>query len=256
MRIYLYSLTDPAVATGRGLPPGLGGTPVATITQGAVAAVIGEVERLPSPVRRGDLERHDMVNRAVLDLGVCVPLRYGTMLPGREDCMALLAQHAVHWNGELRRLHGRVELSMRAVFPIATPKVDEEAIPPGIGPGTDYLRRRQVELLSGRRMSEYLAALRDRLRDDLGGIADAILIEEHSFLLSVAALLPREEFSRGIAQVSAIMAGTGARWQIAPPWPPYSFVAGLDTAETRGAREERPRGGGVELASQLPDSRS
>lgn len=224
MSFYLYCLTDPTRLAIVSAPRGIADARIEIIAHGSVSPVVSRIDRLPSPVGRVDLERHDAVNRFVLGGGVCVPLRYGTILPSREACVAFVDEDFARWCAAIERLRDRVELSVHVVLPAAIEGISPPEDRPDSGPGARYLRRRRAIALSEDRANEQAGVLAGELGGCLDGLAEVVEVERRGRLVSMAALLRRADFASASARVGAIAKKWGGRWNVGEPWPPYSFV--------------------------------
>lgn len=236
MSFYLYSITEASAARGNDWPEGIADSHVAAIEVGSLALLVSEIERLPAPVQRGDLQQHNAVNCALLETGVCVPLRYGTMAPSRDACGAFIADQADRWNAAVERLRGRVELSLKILMPVSDARGVDGSEDQAAGPGAMYLRRRRLKLLQEQAVDERRDALEREVRAALSAWTEEIVVMQRSRLLGVAALVAREHFGEAERHLGTILAHTQGRWTLGGPWPPYSFVDGIPDDVSGAAR--------------------
>jgi Gas vesicle synthesis protein GvpL/GvpF len=151
-----------------------------------------------------------MADRAVL------PMRFGSRLPDDDALEEVLAARQQEFLAALDRVRGRVEVSVRAMQPLAT-----VATVPAPTTGREYL---EAKLRNGRN--------RDGLHEPLASLAVAVSrrpaqapdeVLRASYLVDTANLArfraTVERLQRANEEVAILCTG---------PWPPYSFVG--DTA--------------------------
>lgn len=224
MSLYLYSLGRPNLLVGCAWPVGEEAGTIDVVEHGSLAAVVRPIDALPAPVRRSDLLHHDAVNRAVLATGLCVPMRWGTIVADHSACVRLLVEQHERWQRIAQRLQGRVELSATIVLPNQTQPEAVMPVPGEHQPGTAYLRMRQAGLAAEMARTDQARGLETTLRQALDGLADAIVIAQRGGLMTVAALVLHERFDIAAERTRTALADNPARWTIGAPWPPYSFV--------------------------------
>ena len=224
MSLYLYSLGRPSLLDGCIWPMGEAAGTIDVVGHGSLALVVRPIDALPAPVRRSDLEHHDAVNRAVLSTGLCVPMRWGTIVTDHAACMRLLVEQHERWQRIAQRLQGRVELSATIVLPNPAQPEAVAPVPGDHQPGTAYLRMRQAGLAAEMARTDQARELETALRGVLGGLVDAIVITQRGSLMTVAALVLHERFDIAAERARIALADQSVRWTIGAPWPPYSFV--------------------------------
>lgn len=224
MSLYIYSLGQTDLLAGRAWPPGHNDAPVGVVADGTLAAIVSEIVALPTPVRRVDLQRHDAINRAVLATGLCIPMRWGTIVADQPACVMLLAEQHERWQRIARRLYGRVELSAKIVLPGVPEAKGITPIPIEHLPGTTYLRFRQAELAAQTACETQVRELETAIRHTLNNLADAVVVTRREDLMTVAALLLNERFACAVERLALALVPCAIRWSIGDPWPPYSFV--------------------------------
>jgi hypothetical protein len=224
MGLYIYSLGQADLLAGRTLPPGHTGAAIEIVEHGTLAAVVSEITALPAPVHRADLQRHDAVNRAVLATGLCIPMRWGTMVADRPACVEILGAQYERWLRTAERLRGRVELSAKLIVPTAPEP--EVAVPSPIEdqPGTTYLRTRQAHLAAQIMQEDQARELRTVVKHALDGLADSVVVTHRGNLTAVAALVPHNQAGIAAERLRSVLATNTNRWIVGEPWPPYSFV--------------------------------
>lgn len=224
MSLYLYSLGQTDLLADRAWPVGHNEATIDLVAHGPLAAIMSEIVVVPTPVRRVDLQRHDAVNRAVLATGLCIPMRWGTIVPDHPACVALLADQHERWQHIAQRLRGRVELSAKIVLPAAPEPEVVAPMPVEHLPGTTYLRMRQASLATQTARETQVRELEAAVRQTLNNLADAVVVAHRGSLMTVAALLLNEHFGVAVERLTSTLARSTVRWSIGEPWPPYSFV--------------------------------
>jgi hypothetical protein len=221
--LYVYSLSDATLLETVQWPPGLGGAPIEIVQHAGIALIASTIDRQPSPVRREDLQIHNTVNQAVLAAGVCVPLRYGTMQPGRQACVEMIERRLPHWQEMIERVRGRVEISIKGLLPSRGGTLPVANIQQA-GPGTTAAQGRRVA---------------NQIQQDLLALAEAVNVTTHAQLVDIAALVRHDDWSELAMRIADYVKALPGRWKVGAPWPPYSFVGAPSTgiAAPRGARE-------------------
>jgi Gas vesicle synthesis protein GvpL/GvpF len=236
---YIYGI----VAAGTPVPDdlvGIGDTAVKYLEHGAVAAVVGTVTVDRPLGRRADLLAYSNVLDGIAATGAIVPVRFGTVLPTREDVVAeLLGPHEEHFVAVLGELEGRQQFNLRARY-------DEETVlGEVVGENADIaeLRERTRDVPEDAsyaervRLGELVArALDGKRADDGDTILEEILPHTVAYnvregggldhLLDVAFLVDadrREDFEAAAEKAGAAM-GDRARLRLLGPLAPYDFV--------------------------------
>lgn len=117
--VYVYGIIPAADAGQWPEPPGLGdpSSPVRTVTEGAMAALVSDLPPDHTPGRREDLEAHRRVLSQAIEHGTTVPMRFGIVMGGDDAVRRrLLGRHATELSDVLRRLDGHVQMTVRAFY--------------------------------------------------------------------------------------------------------------------------------------------
>ena len=177
--------------------------------------------------------------------GPVLPVRFGTVLSGRERVMALLDEHHDAYLGALQRLRGKVEMAVKVLWEpelawgeVRPPEADEPRLrsaDPLQAPGRSYLLRKLQE----HRLAEAVRARGERLIASIDAAlrcvaADGVVrrFPTARLLLDAAYLVAGEAappFREAVERLEGEMAGP--RFLLTGPWPPYSFVPGPDPKE-------------------------
>lgn len=151
---YVYAIVPASLGTAAARAQGE--HTVETVAVEGLAAIVGPVpdedrgRDLSDPAELAWLERraraHDTIVSAVAAVGPTVPVRFGVALPDVAAVSALLGRHAARIHGELERIAGAAEWSLRIRRdPDAARSAPVTAADDGGGGGAAYLRRRSVQ---------------------------------------------------------------------------------------------------------------
>jgi hypothetical protein len=219
--IYLYALVDeePSGPLGEGIM----GEPLRVISQGKLAAVVGEVPERPRPDRE-TLERQDAVVRRLAErFGALLPARFGEAFADAAALAARLGPREREVSEALALVRGCVQMTLR-VFGEPEIRLEPAAAPAG-GPGTRYLAARRREIERAHSLPEI-----EPLREALRPLLRAERIERHEAagpLLGTAYhLIARTQTAAYRATLEAARERIGGRRRVTAtgPWPPYAFA--------------------------------
>ena len=265
-RLYIY-----AIVAADAQPPqvaGFGG-PLFVVRSGALGAVVAYATEAPltesaeAEAPKGSagagvvpsprsLLRHEEIVEAICDDIPALPVRFGTTMPDGEAVARALASNAEMLLADLRRLGGKVEMGVIALWnPAGQPeapigeepgqlsKPDESSEP---RPGMVYMRQRQARYQREEATRARAQRLGRELDAELGPhalLARRSVCPNEQMALRDAYLLERagiQAFERAFEE--ARRRHKEARLLLSGPWPPYSFVtrsAGPQPEEARPA---------------------
>jgi hypothetical protein len=225
MMIYLYAIVEQ-----RGpLPAGLEGIDHKApriVRYENIAAVVGESQMPRAPLCEDKLWLHEKLLEGLMLERAVLPVRYGTQLANEQDLLGLLEANQAAFVSNLKRVRGRVELSVRALWedvPEVTPCAPVVALQ-----GRDYMRIRLTEERDRRARCQRGQVLVDKIDAALGALADQhtikLLVTPH-MLLTAAYLVARERVG-AFHDAIALLAVEEQKLQFlcTGPWPPYNFV--------------------------------
>ena len=230
--LYLYGITG-AQALPETLPLGLEDGLVSILPFDGIAAVTGELRQGLPEASEANLRRHFCVVEAFLAHGTVLPVRFGTAFAGLDGLRRHLEQAYDVYASDLLRLHGQVEINVRAErreVRALLPEIEADPVPADAGPGMRYLAAKRI--LSARSLSRQREAweLADMLIERLGAQASRVqwhpLAASDAAGVSIAFLLPVERLDAFEEAVAAIRSPEqGLDILASGPWPPYSFVS-------------------------------
>jgi hypothetical protein len=182
------------------------------VGDGPVAGVFRVVAERPAPTDAEDLWRHDRLIEELMAQRAVLPLRYGTVLDGKEELERILAERSAEFARLLDRVRGRVELAVRVLAEEDRPDIAEG--------GAGYMR----ELARRRARAERAAAVLEPLEQ----VADASVARDSAeeAWTRRAYLVERDrldEFRSRLDQLTE--SSPELRVTCTGPWAPYSFVS-------------------------------
>ncbi|MGP8000328.1 MAG: GvpL/GvpF family gas vesicle protein [Streptosporangiaceae bacterium] len=222
--VWVYAITD-RLGPGRldGLT-GVGGEPVRPVSEAGLTAVVGTVaaqafgeQALASLL--GGLDNIERVGRAhhrviagtAADGGPVLPLRLATVHPDDDTVRALLAWRRDEFAGMLDRFRDTVEWGVQ-IYGAA-------------GPAEALQRAEELADAIDAALSDFAVDSRRQPAED------PRFIERAEWLVLNSAYLLRADHAAEFTAVAHTLTGTRAgvvRAEVNGPWPPYSFVDGLE----------------------------
>lgn len=245
MNVYLYGITRrpngsraPDLGRGVGHPP----AQVRLLGCGDLAAALSQVDDAQigeaAGVRalRRDMTAHTDVLNRLMAVATVLPARFGIVLPDEQTLVnEVLQPHHQRLLDDLERLHGTVELTLRADY------VEEQILqeiagqqPQLVGAGQrGAASTYQDRIETGRRIASMIRLRREqdaqRLLERLSPLAVDVSVSEPSSDMSVfrgSFLIRNKDLSRFDRELDRIGAEAGSRMKLAcvGPLPPFSFV--------------------------------
>lgn len=219
------------------LPPGVDEAAVRLIEERGVGAAVSWVE---SPDVTPNVARALSYGKVVEALHadrVVLPMRYGCLFDEESQVVELLRVHGEEYAAALRGLDGYVEMGVRLLLP---PGSSVRCRSAGVeiegAAGSAYLIGRAVHYAREEEAVRGLAAVMERLRGALGGLAKRIETDcgarADRGLGSLYFLVKREAVESFRQAFRRIERAEPARLLLSGPWAPYNFVA----AQGRGKR--------------------
>jgi hypothetical protein len=207
---------------------GVGGERLRLVRQGSIAAVVGELARVPRPTP-DNLRRYDAVMRRLAQrFPSILPARFGTSFDDPAELAFVLRSRHVSLRRELSRVRNRVQMTVRVVErggsaapnpPYMSGSVGRV---PRSGPGvtgSDYLRGRAQASAREREIVGF-----DPVRDAVRRWVRDERVEKRANVASVYHLVPRTSAESYRAAAERAAAAAGLQVVITGPWPPYAFA--------------------------------
>jgi hypothetical protein len=196
---------------------GISGEPLRVIAAAGLAAVVGEVARVPR-ASLAAFRRHDAVVHALAGrLPAVIPVRFGNCLRGVDELRLVLEERGAPLRAALRKVRGRVQMTLRGIDDVhASP-------PPPIvrrhyASGRAYLRAR---MRSASREHEGHSLV--RLLPAVSRWVRAEKIERRAGIASVHHLVPRGCVAAYARAMHRTAEAAGVRMILTGPFPPYAF---------------------------------
>lgn len=210
------------------------------VEHGDVAAVVGTITVGRPLGRRADLMAYSDVLDAIAAAGAVIPIRFGTVLPTRDDVVTeLLAPNEAHFLAVLEELAGRVQYNLKGRYDEETVLAEVVTENPEIARLREQTRDvpEDVSYPERVRLGELVAnALEDKRGQDGDAVMDLLLPHTVAYnvrdgegvdhLLDVAFLVDaaqRDDFGAAAEKAGAAM-GDRARLRMLGPLAPYDFV--------------------------------
>lgn len=200
---------------------GVTGEPLRTIAAGHVAAVAGEVRRVPA-ANVGNLRRYAAVVDALASrVPAVLPARFGTVIVDPAELTFILRSRAETFRRNLRHVRGRSQMTIH-LFTEPEHRVEEWADAVArvrrAGEGTQYLQRKRAQRVAEEAIPSVIeAAARRYVKDQQ--------VEHRSGIIRIHHLIPRAMATRYRAAVERAAAAHGMRVIVTGPWPAYAFAA-------------------------------
>ena len=220
MKVAVYALIGKAGSRVAGR--GVSGERLRVVRVGAVAAIVGDVARIPAPTEAKLRAYTTLLAALAMTRQSVLPVRFGTVMQDDEELETILRLRQKTLTSQLARVRGRMQMTVRIV-------TEGEG-----GRGKGARGRGQG---AGKRVSsgsEYLALrAREHSASALPGFAPlnrAVArwvrderVERRGTVATVYHLIPRAAAGRYAAAIEAAAAAEGVRLLVSGPWPPHAF---------------------------------
>ena len=222
---------------------GVTGEPLRAVAAGHLAAIAGEVRRMPAPSIR-NLRRYAAVVEALASkVPAVLPARFGTVVSDPAELLFILRSRGATFRGGLSHVRGRCQMTIH-MFPESEYRVGvrsrsaEPEYKAGVGVprrnrsrstgtvagvlrlqrGTQYLRRKMADHAADEAIPPAIdAAVRPYVKDRE--------FERRGGVVTIHHLVPRATASKYRAAVERAAEEHGMRLIVTGPWPPYAFAA-------------------------------
>lgn len=244
---YVYAVVAGDATGVRGASGIEPGGPVEAVTVGDLTAVVSSVDL--HAMREGGaatdltehswlaraVRRHEQVVLAAFRSAPTVPMRFGIVHAERASVEHLLRVHDAELRGELARIAGTAEWSVKAF-------ADREALAAMAADGDDdsvadtgrgYLLRERTRREARARVSDTLSDTATTLVGEVSSVARELVSlpvggdESRRGVVAAACLVDRRDEQRLASIVATFAEAAGARGisvELTGPWPPYHFT--------------------------------
>ena len=220
MKVAVYALTGNAGSRVAGR--GISGERLRVVRVGAVAAIVGDIARVPAPTE-AKLRAYTTLLAALATTRQSVlPVRFGTAMQDDEELETILRARQKTFKSQLARVRGRMQMTVRIITEGAGGRGQAaEGRRQGAGTrgvsGSDYLasraRAHRASALPG--FAPLNRAVARWVRDER--------VERRGTVATVYHLIPRAAAGRYAAAIGAAAAAEGVRLLVSGPWPPHAF---------------------------------
>jgi hypothetical protein len=226
---YVYAILPATTPVPTDLA-GSAGNPLEPVRYRDLVAVTSAVDPKDVRPREEDVVAHESIVEALHRAGPLLPVRFGTLLPGKEDVERALAKNYDILMADLERLGDKVEFGLTVLW-------DETPADGGIdgdeptslgGPGARYLQTRLAE----HRRETAVRARAQALAESLDASLAQYAVEGHQTVYPSGRIAVRAAYLLPPARVHAFQSAfersreqhPEVRCLLSGPWPPYSFV--------------------------------
>jgi Gas vesicle synthesis protein GvpL/GvpF len=213
------------------------GSPVRTVVEGDLAALVSDLAPDHTPGRREDVETHRNVLEEAIDHGTTIPMRFGIVMDDDDAVRELLlSKHRDDLHGLLQDLDGRVQMTVKAFY------ADDALLQDALASDAELMEksalidqmpetdRIQIGELLAKAVDARRAQVEAALLDELSPLADKVQVDPPSGergALNAQVLIHkdrRQELDDKVHRMSEGLRGLlGFRY--VGPLPPYSFAS-------------------------------
>ena len=211
MKVAVYALISNAGSRAAGR--GLSGERLRVVRVGAVAAVVGDVARLPAPTEAKLRAYSTLLAALSMTHQSVLPVRFGTVMQDAEELETILRARQRTIKSQLARVRGRVQMTVR----IVTQGDSEQGARTRVSSGSEYLATRAREY-----SASAIPGFAPLDRAVARWVKDA-RVERRGTVATVYHLIPRTAAGRYAAAIEAAAAAEGVRMLVSGPWPAYAF---------------------------------
>jgi hypothetical protein len=225
--ICIYALVSPAPA--RLTLAGIGGERLRVIAVDRVAAVVGEIRRVPAPTIK-NLRRYAAVVEAIAaKVPAVLPARFATTVADGEELAFILRSRGTALRQRLRAVRGRAQMTIRILgsdpgdvtLRGQTPVTSRSGVRPRnkATQGTQYLRQRMA-------ISDKMRAVAgfEPIRNAVRRFVKDERVEKRGDVVTVNHLVPRTAARRYLTAVERAADESGVHLIVSGPWAPYAFA--------------------------------
>jgi hypothetical protein len=205
---------------------GVAGERLRAVAAGHIAAIAGEVRRMPAPSIR-NLRRYAAIMDALASkVPALLPARFGTVVADPAELTFILRSRARTFRAGLRHVRGRrqmtIHLFSESEYGVGVRRRNRSTAAAAdvlrLQRGTQYLRRKMAERAAEQAIPPVIdAAVRAYIKDQQ--------VERRGGIVTIHHLVPRAAASKYRAAVERSAHEHGMRLIVTGPWPPYAFAA-------------------------------
>jgi hypothetical protein len=227
MTICVYAIVPPGVKV-RGV--GLTGERLRVVAAGAVAAIAGEVRRLPAASRANLVAYDRILLRLAAVAASIVPARFGTGVADYDELAFILRTRQRSLRRALGRVRNRAQMTVRLM--LVTPGTGRRSAAPSRNAaagqatsrqsptsGVGFLRARAAAMTEERELPAFgplRASVQRWVREER--------VEKRGGIATVYHLRPRRAAAAYQRAMGRAAAASGVRAVVTGPWLPYAFA--------------------------------
>ncbi len=227
MIICVYALVSPVPL--RVTPVGIRGERLRVITVDRLAAVVGELKRVPAPTIKNLRRYATVIEEIASKVPAILPARFATTVADRDELTFILRSRGVALRQRLRAVRGRAQMTIRLVgsdpgdvtFRGQTPVTRRSGVRPRnkATQGTQYLQQRMAIAARARAVTGF-----EPIRNAIRRFVKDERVEKRGDVVTVNHLVPRTTASRYLMAVERAAEEGAIRLSVSGPWAPYAFA--------------------------------
>ena len=256
------------------LPPGLRGVadvPVEVVSQNGLSSAVSMLETPEVPFDIGALQRFEKVSAALFARCTIIPMRYGSILPGKQQIFQHLGEHGPCYTSLLKELEGCVEMGIRILISKCEMRPSSSSTIRNVDfkrTGKSYLIARKNHYDQAVRFKEESERIVERIRTAFAELfvqfktectASAISMSPvfnlqrqlsnppaaqftPPSILSLYFLVPKKSVEAFRQTFRHVNNAESLKLLLSGPWPPFSFVVPARSLVAPNACMERKNG--------------
>ena len=116
MKLYLYGIIDSSDQITDSIY-GLEGSCVYNIPFCDIGAVVSQISQPIQNVTEGAVIEHEIVVEKLMVNSTVLPVRFGTIIDGRDSLLSMMQSYYKDFKDNLARLHNKLEFGIKVIWP-------------------------------------------------------------------------------------------------------------------------------------------
>jgi hypothetical protein len=224
MKLYVYCLAERIDALTTPVS-GISGARVDLITVVDFSLLVSEFEGDSVPITRENVLNHDNVVRSVLNQTTPLPFRFGSVVD-EERLSSYVISRREALLAKLAQLRGCIEMSVKIIWNTDQKEIEENSRTVE-GPGAEFLKQKQREILGGEHRAEVAKEVSAWLSDQVQSLVrqeEVSLCPTEKLIVAAAHLVDRQEATKYRERLAeARKTRPELHFLVSGPWPPYTF---------------------------------
>lgn len=236
MKLYLYGIIDSSEQITESLY-GLEGASICNVPFRDIGAIASEINRPIEEVTENAVLEHDAVVEGMMAVRTVLPVRFGTIIDGRDNLLSMMQDYYGQFKENLDRLRNKFEFGVKVIWPgnkvkeniVTAFKKSGQKIPvPDGSAGKRFMKEKFRE----HRIDEEFKKRADRFIKIVDLFFGRFAAEEKVEKLKTENLLvdavylveknKRRDFREAFEHIRS--AHPNLKYLFSGPWPPYNFV--------------------------------